>query len=345
MIYVGMDVSSKSFSVHAITERKRVVFQEDIPPTREGLRRLIRGLGDEPKLVAFEAGNQMKWIALMLKKMRGVSVHVVHPNEVKWINQSSGKTDRVDARKLAELARGDLLPRRVHIVEGPVRELRELVSARQTLLSKRVALINTLRGHMKQEGLRFPEKFFSRVDWKETLKKLALSESTKEIIASYMVSIDALARSEGTLTEKIYTVEDERIRLLESIPTIGKLTSRVLLGAIDRVERFDDKKAMANYGALTPTIRQSGDVVQLGHINRDGRQEVRRVLLQCAHSMGRTKSPASKPLRSFFERIARRRGKKIAIVALARKLLTTAYGVLKSGTPYDPQKLMPYEAA
>ena len=74
-------------------------------------------------------------------------------------------------------------------------------------------------------------------------------------------------------------------------------------------------------------------------INRDGRHEVRRVLLQCAHTVARMKSYEAQPLRMFFERVKQRRGKKIAIVALARKLLTIAYGVLKTQRTYDPEML------
>lgn len=101
---------------------------------------------------------------------------------------------------------------------------------------------------------------------------------------------------------------------------------------------------MANYGALTPTLYQSGEIRQLGRINRDGRLEVRRVLLQGAHTVARLKSQGAKPLQQCYARIARRRGKKIAVVALARKRLTTAYGVLKSGRPYDPHRLQPATA-
>ena len=107
MLYIGMDVSSKSFVIHAINERKKEVFKREIAPTREGLKKLLKELRDESKLIVFEAGNQMKWIALFLKKIAGVTIHVVHLNEVKWITNSNGKTDKVDARKMAELARGD----------------------------------------------------------------------------------------------------------------------------------------------------------------------------------------------------------------------------------------------
>jgi transposase len=344
MVYVGMDVSSKSLVVHALDERKRVVWRGEVAPTASGLKRALREIGAGAKLVVFEAGNQMKWIARELGRMKSVTRPVVHPNEVKWISQSSGKTDKVDARKLAELARGDLLPRKVHVVEGHVRDLRELVGARHTLQSKRIALLNTVRAYLKQEGHRLPEKFFQRRDWHSALAKLGVGAVTQQILETFKTSIDALQQSEVALTRQLVAIKDERITRLESIPSIGALSARVVLGALDDARRFDNKKCAAKYGALTPSIHQSGELVHLGRINRDGRHEVRRVLLQCAHTLARMKSAGARPLRAFYERILRRRGKKIAVVALARKLLTTAYGVLKSGDVYDPAKLMAQRA-
>jgi len=341
MLYVGVDVSGKSLVGYAVNERKQRVFEGEQPASRAGLRALMRQVGVGPKLVACEAGNQMKWIAETLKQIDGVQVHVVHPNEVKWITESGGKTDRVDAKKLAELACAGMLPRAVHVVEGPIRELRELVSARQQLQSKRIALINTIRGYVYQEGHRLPEKFFAGPTWAAKLARLSVSAPLTVIIETFMASIEALVAAEQRLTARVQAIQYPRCPLLENIPAIGPLSSRVLLSALDDARRFDDQKAVANYGALAPTIYQSGTVRQLGRINRDGRGEVRRVLLQCAHTVARMKSEGAKPLQRYFARIARRRGKKIAVVALVRKLLTTAYGVLKSGQPYDPRKLQP----
>ena len=339
MIYIGMDVSSKSFTIHAINERKKVVFKGDIKPTRSGLRGMIAELGAETKLVVFEAGNQLKWIALTLKKIKGVNIHVVHPNEIKWINQSSGKTDKIDARKLAYLARGDMLPRRVHVVEGKARELRELVSARSTIQSKRIALINSIRGCLKQEGYKLPKGFFTNDKWRDQLKKMRIGSIQKLILEKYMESIEGMVKAESELTARILEVEHRDIVLLETIPGIGKITSRVLVSAIDDAKRFDNKKSVSKYGGLSPRIYQSGGITHLGRINRDGRMEMRKVLLQCAHTITRMKSYEAWPLREFFNRIKSRRGKKIAVVALARKLLTIAYGVLKTKRFYDPEIL------
>ena len=340
MIYIGMDISSKSFTIHAINEAKKTVFKGEIKPTRAGLRNMIKEMGNQTKLVVFEAGNQLKWIALTLKKIKSVHIHVVHPNEIKWINQSSGKTDKIDARKLAELARGDMLPRRVHIVEGKARELRELISARRTLQSKRIALINSIRGCLKQEGYKPTKGFFSNEKWRSQLKRMRVGSTQKLILEKFMESIESLVKSESELTVRILEIEHKDIELLETIPGIGGLTSRVLKSAIDDANRFDNKKSVSKYGGLTPRIYQSGGVTHLGRINRDGRMEMRKVLLQCAHTITRMKSYEARPLRDFFERIRKRRGKKIAVVALARKLLTIAYGVLRTKSVYDPEMLL-----
>jgi transposase len=331
-----MDIDSKNFTVHAINEAKKIVFKGAIRPTRTGLREMIGQLGKQSKLVVFEAGNQLKWIALTLKKIKGVQIHVVHPNEIKWINQSSGKTDKIDAKKLAHLARADMLPRAVHIVEGKARELRELISARSTLQSKRIALINSIRGCLKQEGYRLPVGFFKDPRWREQLTKTRLGKIQKLIVEKFMESVEGIVKSESELTLRILEIENEDIELLETIPGIGELTSRVLVSAIDDAKRFDNKKCVSKYGGLTPRIYQSGGVTHLGRINRDGRMEMRKVLLQCAHTVTRMKNYESRPLREFFERIKKRRGKKIAVVALARKLLTVAYGVLRRKEAYDP---------
>lgn len=340
MIYVGMDISSKDFMIYAVNERKKVSFKGSIAPSKQALRKLIDDLGIEKKIFVFEAGNQMKWIADFFKK-ENQEIHVVHPNEVKWITQSSGKkTDKVDAKKLAELARADMLPRRVVLADGKARDLRELTAARQTLLSKRVSLMNTIRGYLKQEGVRLPAKFFVSNEWQVHLIGLKLRSSTESIVANLMYAVEQMQECEKGLNTEIQSIDDEQIKLIETIPGIGKLSARILFGALISAERFDNSKSVANYGALAPTIHQSGDMNHLGKINRDGRSEVRRAMLQCAHAVARTKTAAVKPLKEFFERIEKRRGKKRAIVALSRKLLTTVYGVMKSGETYNPGKLV-----
>ncbi len=346
MIFVGMDIGSKDFVVHAIKDNKKVVINgASYSPTKEGLRQMLKDLGKQTKLIVIEAGNQLKWIALYLKKQKGVHLHVVHPNELKWITQSGKKTDKVDAKKIAELARLDGLPRKVHVVEGSVRDLRELLSARENLMKKRVSLVNSIRGYLKQEGVKLPAKFFSSKDWQDKLNKIELGRIQKVIVENFMFALDQLLVAEESILQEIYEIEDPRLELLESIPSIGPITSRVLLSGLDDVDRFDDKKSVAKYGALTPRIYQSGNKSTVGRLSNDGRKEMRRCLLQCSHTINRmSKNASASPLYEFSQRIGKKRNKKVAAVATARKLLTVAYGVLKNGEFYDPEMLTPKAA-
>ncbi len=231
---VGLDVSGKSLVAYAVNERKPRVFAGKQPATRAGLGAMLRQVGAGAKLVVFEAGNQMKWIAETLKQIDGMHVPVVHPNEVMGITESGGKTDRVEMKQRAALVRGGLLPQAGPVGEGRVRELREVVSARQQLQRKRIALINTIRsstirGSVDQEGHRLPEQCF--------------------------------AGAEQRLTARLQAIEDPRGPLRERSPAIGPLAARVLVSVLDEARRFDDQKAVAHDGALAPTIyQQSGTV-------------------------------------------------------------------------------------
>lgn len=336
MIYVGMDISGKEFVIHALNDKKKILFKGSVSPTKKGIRDLIAEFGIESKLFVFEAGNQMKWIADYFKKL-GENIHIVHPNEVKWIAESGGKkTDQVDARKLAELARADMLPRRVHVAEGKTRTLRELTNARETLLRKRVSLMNSLRGYLRQEGAKLPTAFFKADDWQVQLCEMKLLSSTETIVASFMHAIECMIESEKSIANEIMSIEDEVIDRIETIPGIGKLTSRILFGAIADVKRFENSKCVANYGALTPSIYQSGDECRMGSVTNAGRKEMRRALIQCSHAVVRMKTASAKPLQEFFNRIEKRRGKKRALIALSRKLLTIVYAVWKSEGVYNP---------
>ena len=339
MIYVGIDVSSKEFVVHAINDKKKILFKGSVSPTKKGIKGLIAEFGIESKIFVFEAGNQMKWIVDTFKKL-GENFHVVHPNEVKWIAESGGKkTDKIDARKLAELARADMLPRAIHIAEGKTRTLRELTAARETLLRKRVSLINSLRGYLRQENVKLQAKFFRSDDWQVQLIEMKLSEATEVIVASFMSAIENMIFSEKSITDEIMRINDEVIERIETVPGIGKLTSRILFDALSCADRFDNSKCVANYGALTPSVYQSGDELRMGKTTRAGRKEIRRSILQCAHAVVRMKSASAKPLQEFFNRIEKRHGKKRALIALSRKLLTVVYAVWKTEDVYNPEFL------
>src|SRR5262249_42896972 len=109
--------------------------------------------------------------------------------------------------------------------------------------------------------------------------------------------------------------------------------------AVDDVARFPTAKRLIGYTGLAPTVRASGERAAYGPITREGRREIRAVWVQVAHRVATDGRVEGGPLRAWFARVAKRRGKKTAVVALTRKLLTVAYHLLRDDCDYDPARV------
>jgi transposase len=111
------------------------------------------------------------------------------------------------------------------------------------------------------------------------------------------------------------------------------------VAAVDTIQRFASAKKLAAYAGLAPSVRASGKRIEHGRITKQGRSEIRAVWVQAAHAALAVQRAAAAPLQRWWRRLARRRGKKAAIVALARKQLTIAFHLLHDGTTDDVRRL------
>lgn len=153
-------------------------------------------------------------------------------------------------------------------------------------------------------------------------------------------SIKALDKELTELAKK-----DARVELLKTMPSVGPIAALTLVAAIDRVERFRSSRELVSYSGLAPIVRQSGERTSYGPISREGRKEIRGVWVQIAHLVAHSDKGNAKPLRRWFLRVARRRGKKTALVALTRRLLTVAFFMLRTGEVFDAKRLCSKKAA
>jgi transposase len=148
---------------------------------------------------------------------------------------------------------------------------------------------------------------------------------------------DAIRDIERELAE--YERKDTRAARLKTIPRVGRIAALTFLAAVDDVHRFPSSRKLVGYAGLAPTVRSSGERTEYGSISREGRSELRAVWVQIAHLVAIDTSRATRPLRTWFNRVARRRGRKTAMVALARRLLVIAYHLLRQDTVYDVARL------
>jgi transposase len=345
MLYAGLDLGSQESFLHVMDRRGKRVSSSRVPMTRTALSKAFEPYIAKGVCVAIEAGGVTRWVHDYLHELGVREVHVANPNKLRLIAESRKKTDKIDAKLLAELYRLDGLPEKVHMPSAPARELRMLIKARNGLVEARTKLLNAARGFLRGQGVRLPPRYLATVShWEEIMENEVLDDATLLVLASYRDSFLGLKASLKEIEAEIKAraKADERVGNLQSVPGIGIHSSTALVSAVDDIRRFKNGKHLASYCGLVPTVRNSGERQVSGHINRQGRSEVRRTIVQAAHVLANSRSHGARPLQRWFDGVRARRGYKTAIVALARRLVTICFYLLRDGSQYDPTRLRAY---
>jgi len=323
--YVGIDVHRRRSQIAVMDSGGQVAVNRNVPNGREPLLEMI---GDLPlgTPVAFEAALGWGWLIELLQE-HGFEPHLAHPLQCKAIASARLKNDKVDAATLAHLLRADLLPEG-WIAPPPVRQQRMVLRHRAQLVRLRTLLRNRIHAVLADQGC--DRGGGTRNYWgasgRQWLDGLRLPAASRMVIVDLLEAIDALQllidRLDTALAET--TKEDPRVKALTTLPGIGRLTALIILAEVGDVSRFDSAHKLASWAGLTPTVRGSDRVVHYGHISKQGDPWLRWITCEAAHVAKR-----SPDYIDFYARVAQRRGKKIAIIAVARKLLTRAYHVLR----------------
>lgn len=335
MNYCGIDIAMKSSYIYITDQRGRKKTSGEIDTTYMSLTKRLRPYLRGGLKIAIEAGNQTAWIYECLVRL-GAEVTVVSPAKVKLIAESRRKTDKIDAKILAELLRLDGLPEPVHMPGRETRSLRGLLVARRQLINARTKICNVVRGMLRQEGIRLPSLTTFKV-WDNLLAHEGYDcDHIPAVLAAYYESFVALTRSIQAMDKQLTERErnDSRAKRLKTIPKVGRIASLSFLAAVDDVQRFGSSRKLVRYSGLCPTVRSSGERTEYGAISREGRSELRAVWIQIAHLVAIDRNRDTARLRRWYSKVAKCRGRKTAIVALARKLLTIAYRLLYDETEY-----------
>jgi transposase len=337
MNYCGIDVAMKSSYLYITDGRGRRKAAGEIATSYIALRHRLRPFARGGLKIAIEAGNQTAWIHEALVDL-GAEVVVVNPAKVKLIAESRRKTDKIDAKILCELLRLDGLPHPVHMPGRAARELRGLLVARRQLVAARTKICNVVRGLLRQEGICLPSRYLLTFQgWRKLLANEGYScEHIRPVLEAYFPAFESLTRSIQAMERELARREqaDKRAARLRTMPRVGRIASLTFLAAVDDVHRFGSSRKLVSYSGLCPTVRSSGERTEYGSISRQGRAELRVVWVQIAHLVARDTHRETARLRAWYAKVARKRGSKTAIVALARKLLTIAYRLLTDETEY-----------
>ncbi len=326
MVYIGVDLHRKVSQVAAVDERGKVLGNRRVATNFDELFQVFGELAPEPKQgsVAFEATFGWGWFADLLRDA-GMDAHMSHPLLTKAIANARVKNDAVDAKTLAQLLRTGMLPE-AWMAPPEVREARRLVRMRVSLMRMRSRLKAQVHALMAEHGVAEPMSDMFGRRGRQLLEELRLPQHSQGRLEACLRLIDDLGTEiEIADTEILALYEtDPRTQRLLPIPGIGPTTAAIILAEIGDIYRFPDARHLCAWAGLTVTERSSAEHTRRGHISKQGSRWLRWIMVEAA-----THALANRELGLFFTRIEKKRGTKIARVALAHRLLTLVYYALR----------------
>lgn len=284
----------------------------------------IERAGSSPEVV-LEATYGWYW-AVDVLQAAGASVHLAHPLGVKGFRYRRVKNDVRDANDLADLLRMNRLPE-AWIAPPATRELRELVRYRAKLVALRSGLKAQVHAVLAKAGVLIVASDLFGMTARKHLERTPLSGVYAQKVASLLHLIDMFDAEEQALAARIATElrRHDGYHAIQALPGVGPVLAAIFVAEIGDVHRFPDPDRLCCWAGLTPRHYESDTVVHRGHITKQGSKLVRWAAVEAIQRKTTAKITADK------DRIAARRGKNIAKIAAAPKLLTLVYYGLRDG--------------
>lgn len=260
-------------------------------------------------------------------------VELAHPKALKAIAAAVVKDDPIDSRTLAQLARLNYLPI-AYAAPKEIRDLRTYMRHREWLVRQRTQCKNRVHAVLAGYNLVSPVSDLFGAKGRQFIAETneKLQPGTRRTIRDLLDLIDHLDQYIQALEDDLVLTPDQnqKVRLLKTIPGVGQLTGTIIVAEIGDIERFNSPKALCNWAGLTPKVRKSDKTVFHGRISKQGSAYLRGAMTRAAS----VASYKSKRWRQVHETLVLRCGKTAAKVAVARRLLTVVYFMLKRNEAY-----------
>lgn len=334
MNYVGVDLHKQTISVCVVSQARDVRQSRRFRCEDESrIENFFASL--KPFEVVVEATASYEWL-LRLVEPQASRVVLAHPGKLRVIAESTRKSDKLDARVLAEFLARDMIPA-AHRPTPRLRAHRSLVRHRQ-YVQRQITATKTKIRRILSDYNADRRDLFTR-GGREALEQIELTPTDRfrvgelcRMLDFFVLRLEAAHHELRRFASEASATEQQARLLLRSIPGVGEITSEVALSELGDVRRFRSAKQAVAYAGLAPGWRESAGKRKDLPIEKKGSRLLRWVLIEAAWQFVRY-NPC---WRDTFERLAKRTGKKKAITAIARRLLCVMVAILKSGRPYAP---------
>ena len=334
MVYGAIDLHMRYSQIRIIDETGTVLREQRIPTHAE---RLVAGFaGHGTMRILLETGTESEWVAAVLEQA-GHAVIVADPNYAPMYGEirRKVKTDRRDVAALAEANRHGWY-RATHRVSAAQRAVRQQLRSRRLLVQMRSGTIALIRSLLRQAGYRLTRGSSETVA--RRLTQLRLPDELAATIAPLRRTVAMVTTEIAGMDARLQTpAADPIVARLQSVPGVGPIVALTFRAFVDDIGRFSSAGQVSAAMGLVPREDSSAERRHRGHITKAGPAELRSLLVQAAWSCWRSKASAS--LRAWVERVASRRGKRIAVVALARRLSRILFALWRDQSVFSAATL------
>jgi transposase len=333
-VFIGIDVHEHSYSVSVFFEKEELQ-NHTYPSDTRYLKKLLERYSSFRIQAVYEAGpfgyTLYEWL-----QSQGVQVIVTPPSKIPEMAGDFVKTDKRDARKLAQLLSGGLL-KSVSVPDRRKREDRDLVRTRDQQSEMRRRIFLQIGSKLRFHGIPIRcRRLISAKNRKEIAQYPGMSTSLRTSLDCLLADYDHYTKALQRIRREVVTLSEDpayrdALGILQSIPGVGLLTALNFILELPDMRKFANNEHVGSYLGLTSCEYSSGEHRHQGHITRCGNARIRKLLVQCAWRL----IGGDAVMKRCYERIKRRRGGKRAIVALARKLSGRMRTILLRKEPYQ----------
>ncbi len=329
---VGIDLHKKSISICTVDPQRRILDRRRfLCCEADRIAQYFTDLGEFQAVI--EATASYEWLWALLEPLASRIV-LAHAGKLRIIAESTRKSDKLDAQVLAEFLALDMIPQ-AYRPSPREREHRALTRHRRYLSKRSTALRNKMRRILSDYNADREDLFGTA--GAGYLKRVAVSDSDRfvldQLLSSWLhhkAQLDQTDRKLRAFARQAPVREREARAVLSTIPYVGPVTIDVVLSELGRIERFGSQKQVCAYAGLAPGRRESAGRIKEQGITKTGSSLLRWALIETAWRL----VSKTRRWRALFEPLAKRRGRKKAIVAIARRLLCMMTAMLQSGQPY-----------
>lgn len=329
--YIGLDIHRKFIYSVIMDIDGNIISDKKLKNDPQVFEKYFENIDKDSK-IALESCSCWEYVYDFLADMGFRCLQLANPSRIRLIAESNKKTDRHDAKVLADLLRTNMLPTSYAPTEL-IRQQRQLTRHRADVGRLKADIKNKIHAILIRHGIDYEFSDLFGNGGIKYLRSLDLPYIDRYKMDNYLSLIRHYDTQILDIQERIkeFVLEMPQVEILKSMPGIGSYSGLMIFSEIGDIRRFSHAKKLASFAGLNPRVYQSGNKCITGHISKQGSKNLRWILVQCAHVAVMHDSNLAKT----YHRIRKRRGNKVATVAVARKMLSYIFTMLKNNVKYQ----------